>query len=92
MYREFVIPVSRTKINKKTLEKKKQTWFKCLYCSREYLDEKKAKECLDKHDLILVPIAKNDLGRLNQFLYLKQDELLTESLVRILQKYARKVK
>lgn len=92
MYRDFIIPIKKRKYNQKTLETKTENWFKCLYCEREYKKESEARRCLDEHNLRLIPIAQNDLGRLNQFIYLKEDDLLTESLVRIIQKYARKIK
>ena len=88
---DFIIPVIKRKRNKHTLEMQDKTLYRCLYCRTEYDTLEKARSCIDKHDLVLVPIARNDLGRLNQFLYLKEDKLLTESLVRILQRYARKI-
>lgn len=90
MFKSFVIPVEKTKTNNQTLSREKVLWYKCLYCSREYPKEEDAGKCVDTHELVLVPIARNDLGRLNQFLYLKEDKLLTESLVRTIQKYSRK--
>lgn len=89
MFRQFVIPVTKKTRNPKTLEVKETLNYKCLYCSKEYLEEDRARKCVEEHDLVLVPISRNDLGRLNQFFYLKEDKLLTESLVRIVQKYAR---
>ena len=91
MFKSFIIPVNRIKTNKKTFERTKTVKYMCLYCSREYDSEEKAFECIQKHELVLVPIAKKDLGRLNQFLYLKEDKLLTESLIRIIQKYTRQL-
>ena len=63
--------------------------FFCFYCKKDFLKKINAEKCVKEHELILVPIAKEDLGRLNQFLYSKEDKLLTQSLVEILRKYAR---
>lgn len=61
--------------------------WQCLYCQKLYDEEGKARECNKEHSLVLVPLAKKDLHRLLQFILFKQDSLLTEDLVRVLQKY-----
>lgn len=67
----------------------KETRFKCIYCDILYSDEAKAHTCVKNHELIYLPISKNDLSRLNQFFFIGDNELLTESLVRIVQKYVK---
>lgn len=61
--------------------------YKCLYCGKSYSEEGEAVDCKDSHHLVYVPIAREDLNRLLQFVFLKQDDLLTPELVRILQRY-----
>jgi hypothetical protein len=67
----------------KTLDGK----YRCTYCGKIYSQPVMADACLEKHDLIYVPISRPDLGRLIQFIHLKQDTLLTESLLKSLLKY-----
>ena len=69
----------------------REDWFKCFYCRKDYKEEAKAKKCVVNHDLVLVPIASNDLGRLNQFFYLKDDNLLTEPLVNTVKRFVRQI-
>jgi hypothetical protein len=59
----------------------------CGYCGKAYTDQVKADNCRDSHELIYIPLTKTDLNRLLQFLYTKNEELLTESLVNTLQTY-----
>jgi len=66
-----------------------ETKYKCIYCDKLFSDELKAQSCVKNHDLIYLPISKNDLNRLNQFFFLGDNKLLTESLIRIVQKYAK---
>lgn len=59
----------------------------CSICLKEYKTIEAAFACKIGHELIYVPLTKEDLGRLIQFLYTKNEEILTESLVKTLQKY-----
>lgn len=61
----------------------------CKYCHKQYKDEFKADVCLEDHELIYVALSKTDLNRLINFLYLKDDSLLTNTLVESLNKYLR---
>ena len=61
----------------------------CGYCHKEYPDQAKADSCRDGHDLIYVPFTPTDLNRLLNFIYLKDDSLLTKSLMATLNKYLR---
>lgn len=61
--------------------------YECSYCHKEYSHPQKADACRENHDLVYVPISKGDLNRLVQFLYLKDDDLLTNSLVDTLRNY-----
>lgn len=66
---------------------KVHTGWACGYCGTVFTDPTKADACRDSHELIYVPFTKEDLNRLLQFIYLKNDELLTKSLMDTLQKY-----
>ena len=61
--------------------------YLCGYCGKVYVSATKADECRDQHELIYIPLTKTDLNRLLQFLYTKDESLLTESLVDTLQTY-----
>jgi hypothetical protein len=61
--------------------------YACSYCQEQYSDPVRADSCRDSHELIYIGLSRNDLSRLIQFLYLKNDDLLTDSLVRNLNKY-----
>lgn len=63
--------------------------YECSYCGKNFETVLKADGCEKSHELIYVPLKKTDLMRLIQFLYTKEEKLLTEELVRTLTKYAR---
>ena len=65
--------------------------YKCIYCDKLFVDDTKAYECVKNHELVYLPISKNDLNRLNQFIFTGNNKLLTESLVKVIQKYARQI-
>lgn len=59
----------------------------CGYCGKEYTDQTKADLCRDQHELIYVPFTKDDLNRLQHFLYSKDEAILSKSLIDTLQRY-----
>jgi len=59
----------------------------CSYCLKEFDQWQEADTCRDAHDLIYVQISKQDLNRLIMFMHLKDDSLITESLMSSLNKY-----
>lgn len=61
--------------------------YECSYCQKVYDTPALADACRDGHDLIYLSVAKDDLRRLWQFLISKDEDLLTETLVRQLSKY-----
>jgi hypothetical protein len=71
--------------------KNKNGEYVCSYCNKVYTHPTQADNCRDSHELIYVPITREDLNRLIQFIYLKQDELLTESLINSLTRFQPKV-
>ena len=61
----------------------------CSYCGTEYNTSTKADSCRDRHELIYVPLSKGDLNRLINFIYIRDDKLLTPTLISSLTKYLR---
>lgn len=66
---------------------KRGKFYLCGYCKQPYSDPFRADKCRDGHELIYVPLSKTDLNRLINFIYLKQDQLLTKSLIDTLTSY-----
>ena len=67
--------------------KKKDNLWLCSYCGKEFSTEFKADKCRDDHELIYVPISKTDLNRLVNFLFLRDETLLTPTLTNTLTRY-----
>jgi predicted nucleic acid-binding protein len=63
--------------------------LRCFYCGKLYTTEQKARECEDKHDVVFVPILREDLNRLVNFIATGDRSLLTERLSRLLFTYFR---
>lgn len=61
----------------------------CFYCRKWYANPDKARECENEHDVIFVPILKEDLNRLLNFIATGDRTLLTERLSRTLFRYTR---
>lgn len=61
--------------------------YRCGYCRKEYKERNEAIKHEEKHDLALVPIAKEDLNRLLLFIYGRDKTLLSQNLIGILQRY-----
>lgn len=61
----------------------------CFYCGKVYPTESKARECENSHDIVFVPIFREDLNRLINFIASGDRNLLTERLSRTLYKYFR---
>lgn len=66
--------------------KTKQNKYKCSYCEREYVDPTKADLCRDGHDLVYVQMSRGDVNRLLQFIFTRDDSVLSSTAVRSLQK------
>jgi hypothetical protein len=66
--------------------------YQCKYCGKIFYNELLATSCEQGHDLIYVPLTREDIQRLMQFMVTGESELLTESLVKTLQKYSRNLK
>jgi hypothetical protein len=62
---------------------------KCFYCGKYYREEQKAKDCARTHDIVYVPIMREDLNRLINYIATGDSNLLTERLSRTLFRYVR---
>jgi len=70
------------------LEKNK---WRCDFCNETFATNVLADAHRDTaHSVIYVPIFEDDLNRLLMFLYRKDDQLLTKTLVETIQKYAKR--
>lgn len=61
----------------------------CFYCKTLHTTPEKARECENEHDVIFVPILKEDLNRLLNFIATGDRALLTERLSKTLFRYTR---
>jgi len=61
---------------------------KCFYCGKYFEDPQKARDCENKHDVVFVPLLREDLNRLLNFIATGERQLLTERLSRTLFRYA----
>lgn len=68
---------------------KAKNGYACGYCKKVYSQFQQADECKKNHELIYIALSKTDLNRLLNFLYLKDESLLTETLVNTLRGYLR---
>lgn len=57
----------------------------CSYCRKEYSTPALADTCRDEHDIIYVPLGREDLNRLINFLFIQDPKLMRETIVRALQ-------
>lgn len=55
--------------------------YTCIGCKKEYEHPQEADACRDSHNLIYIAMSKEDLNRLLMFIQIKDDDLLTESLI-----------
>jgi len=86
----FILLKNRFKFNPRKNENEPITYYQCLYCKTEFSELDRARTHVESHELILLPIAKSDLDRLNKFIYLKDEKLLTPQLMDIIKRYARR--
>lgn len=67
--------------------------FKCDICDKEYSSrsseeaKRLAEKCEKSHDIVYIPLLKEDVRRLWMFLVSKNEDVLTKSLVDTLAKY-----
>ena len=60
--------------------------YVCSYCGKPFHRAQEADACRDSHALLYIGITKEDLNRLLMFVRLKDDDLITDSLWRALNK------
>lgn len=60
--------------------------YECSYCGKPYAHPQEADACRDGHGLIYIAISKEDLNRLLMFIQLKDDSLLTRTLIKSIDK------
>lgn len=65
--------------------------WQCSICNKEYPTSVKADACRESHDMVYLRISKTDLSRLYQFLYTKNDKLISPELIETIGRYARKL-
>lgn len=58
--------------------------LRCYYCGKYYRTPEKARECENSHDVVFVPMLREDLNRLINFIATGDRGLLTERLSRTL--------
>lgn len=70
----------------------KEGEYQCLHCEKIYPTPARADACRESHDMVYFSVSRTDLSRLLQFIYTKNDELLTPTLMKTLRKHAQGVK
>jgi len=65
--------------------------YACSFCGRSYANMVEADSCRGKHNLIYFPLTKPELSSILQFIFTRDEELITEALVKRLQKYSRAI-
>ncbi len=61
--------------------------YKCSYCDKLYDDPTQADTCREGHNLIYVPLTRDDINSLIAFLYTKNEKHLKETAVKQLLKF-----
>lgn len=61
----------------------------CFYCNKYYPNPADARKCENTHDVVYVPLLREDLNRLVNFIATGDRQLLTERLSRTLFRYTR---
>ena len=63
--------------------------WQCFLCGKVHKNELQAVGCEKSHDVVYVPLFREDLFRLLQFIMTKDNTILTERLMKTLRKYKR---
>lgn len=69
----------------KILQGKNQ--YQCKFCERLYASLSEARDCEAGHDIVYVPIERQDLKRLLIFLQTGNPEILSQRLLKTLNTY-----
>lgn len=66
---------------------KTKSGYSCGYCGKHFTDPVECDAHKEEHKLIYLPISREDLSRLVNFIYTKEEKLLGDDLVDRLQNY-----
>ncbi|HEC64006.1 MAG TPA: hypothetical protein ENI23_01790 [bacterium] len=58
--------------------KTKDGQFRCMYCERIHEKEEKADECRETHDIKYLPISKEDLNKLANYILHPNPKLIMD--------------
>lgn len=61
----------------------------CSYCGSVAPSAREADECRDSHNLLYIPMSKEELNRLITFIFTKDESLLSRDFIYRLRKYMR---
>jgi hypothetical protein len=61
--------------------------YACKHCGKLYLSLASARDCESSHDIVYVPIQRQDLKRLLIYLQTGNPEILSQSLLVTLSRY-----
>jgi hypothetical protein len=71
--------------------KKKDGSYQCFFCDFKDKSPMKVQAHVDtEHEYVVLPIQLDDLNRLIQFIYLKDDSLISPKLLETMKYYIRK--
>jgi hypothetical protein len=65
--------------------------YKCSYCEKIYAQDQAADDCRSTHDIVYLQISKNDLNALYNFIYTKENKLISETLLNHISRLVRKI-
>jgi len=60
--------------------------YKCSYCQKEFAHPNDMDKCRLSHNLVYIELTKEDLNRLNLFLFSGDTSLITETMSRSIRK------
>lgn len=63
--------------------------YKCSICGELYSRDTLALSCEQSHDIVYIPLKRQDLYQLLNFIYTRDNSLLSPSLVNTLRKYSK---
>jgi hypothetical protein len=63
--------------------------FACSVCGEKYPLASKANACRDSHEMLYIPMTKTEVNRLMNAIILNQVELVPESVIETLRRYAK---
>jgi hypothetical protein len=68
-------------------KKTKNGKWKCTFCSKFYSREDEATHCERNHGIVYVAFFKSDLRKLVEYMYTKDEALLTDTLLNAIFSY-----